>query len=106
MRDGLYRVHFRTPAGQGMGIVVLENGTLRGGDAIMYYVGSFSAKKDAFTAELVAQRHNTNRPSVFGVDTVNLTLEGTVTGDTAETKGTAKEKPDVAFQATLTRLAD
>jgi len=106
MRDGLYRVHFRTPAGQGMGIVVLEKGKLRGGDAIMYYVGTFSVKKDAFTSELVAQRHNPNHGSVFGVDTVNLTLEGMVSGDTAETKGTAKEAPDVNFQATLTRLAD
>jgi hypothetical protein len=42
MQNGLYWVEFRTPLGSGAGVVVLQDGNLRGGDSSMYYFGTYT----------------------------------------------------------------
>jgi hypothetical protein len=108
MRDGLYKAHFQTPMGSGDGVVVLLDGKLRGGDSMIYYVGSYSQNGDQFAAQVATNVHS--RPpgmrSVFGRDQANITIKGTTTGDTAQMTGTSQEAPDLTFQATLARLGD
>jgi hypothetical protein len=41
MQTGLYKVNFKTPLGLGAGVVVLENGMIRGGDSSMFYRGTY-----------------------------------------------------------------
>ena len=108
MRDGLYKVHFRTPRGEGAGVVVLQSGRVLGGDAAMYYVGTYSEDGDRFTADIHARMH-TKGPgfgSVFGVDDVVIHLSGLTTGDTGQLLGESPQAPGITFQAMFSLLDD
>jgi hypothetical protein len=108
MRDGLYKVEFKTLLGAGSGVVVLQDGRLRGGDAALYYVGTYGIEGNAFLANVVTNRH-TNYPgivSVFGIDRVHINLKGTFEEDTITALGTAAEAPNIKFQARLQRISD
>lgn len=108
MRDGLYKVTFHTQISSGAGVVVLQGGTIRGGDSIMYYTGTYAEDGDRFTAEVATDAH-TKVPgmgSVFGIDRVHIRLAGLSKGDTAEVTGKSREAPDVRFRAILERIAD
>jgi T3SS negative regulator,GrlR len=108
MRDGLYRVLFQTPLGWGSGIVYASGGRLWGGDAGLFYVGTYKREGDNVVAEVRTDRH-TQHPgitSVFGRDQVKITLAGVSSGDTVRLRGNATEAPGVDFTAELTRLSD
>jgi hypothetical protein len=108
MDDGLYKVEFQTPMGFGAGVVFLQSGKLRGGDAALFYVGTFVQNGNEFLAEVVTDRH-TQYPglvSVFGKDRVHITLKGQSSGNTGMMQGTAVEAPGVRFTAKLSRIAD
>jgi hypothetical protein len=108
MRDGLYKVQFQTRMGIGFGVVYARAGNLWGGDAALYYVGKYSLSGNTISAKVETNRHS-NAPgavSVFGVDHVLITLNGTVNGDTVTTSGKAAEAPGISFDATLTRIHD
>lgn len=105
---GLYAIRFQTPFGEGAGVAYLDGGKLRGGDSMMAYVGSYSESSDSLNADVRAYKH-TNVPgmaSVFGVDQVDIHLEGTVNGGSASLKGTAPQAPGVVLQVTMERLHD
>src|SRR3569832_762146 len=72
MRDGLYRADFRTRRGSGSGVVHAQDGKMWGGDAQMYYVGSYSMNGRRITAQVTATRHTQRAidASVFGLDKV------------------------------------
>src|SRR5580700_7465704 len=109
MKEGLYQINFKTPGGgPGAGVIVLENGTIRGGDSMLFYRGTFSESGDKFTAHVVTGKHTTipGMNSVFGRDIVTITLSGTTSADSkAIIKGSAKEVPNVSFDATLSFIA-
>ena len=106
MRDGIYKVQFQTQLGQGAGVVVLQGGKLRGGDSSIYYIGTYSQSGDQLTADVATDAHSSGIGSVFGVDRAHIHLTGKVTGDAAQMTGTAREAPNVSFQAILTRIGD
>jgi hypothetical protein len=108
MRDGLYKVAFGTQMGEGFGVVTLSNGQVRGGDAGLFYVGTFQQTGDDFRAEVQIDRH-TNVPgivSVFGIDRVRIVLAGKSQNDSGRMQGSSPDAPGVSFSATLTRIAD
>jgi hypothetical protein len=108
MRDGLYRADFRTQRGSGSGVVHAQDGKMWGGDAQMYYVGSYTMIGRRITARVTASRHTQRAidASVFGLDKVTLMLDGTVHGDAVSCTGKAAEVPDADFGAELTRVSD
>ncbi|GKQ53129.1 hypothetical protein [Bradyrhizobium sp. Ce-3] len=101
-RDGQYAAWFRTPRGEGTGIVHLANGRISGGDAMFVYGGSYQLDDDRFTATLTTHRY-VDGPftTVFGCDEVEAQLTGTFSGNRAMCSGTAKQAPGVLFEATL-----
>jgi hypothetical protein len=101
LRDGRYAAWFRTSHGEGTGIVNLANGRISGGDSIFTYSGSYEVDDDRFTATLATRRHAAGPPTVFGIDEVEVRLTGKVNGMTALCRGTARQAPGVAFEATL-----
>lgn len=109
MQDGLYKAAFKTPMGEGFGVVVLSGGTLRGGDTMMYYVGTYSEDGGQFTASVEVDSHSSvpGMMSVFGPgkNRVHINLNGTSTGDSATAKGSSPQAPGVAFAVTLSRLS-
>jgi hypothetical protein len=94
--------------GEGTGVINLNDGKLTGGDTVFAYTGSYLLDGDEFTAFIAAERHTPGQPSVFGIgiDVIDLTLTGKFTPTTASCTGTAKQAPDLTFEATLIPIAD
>ncbi len=101
MKEGTYSAWFRTPKGQGTGIVELVGGRICGGDTVLSYAGSYEAHGDRFTAIIKTKRHAPGQPSLFGPDELTLSLEGCCRGTPVTCSGYAAEAPDVPFEATL-----
>lgn len=106
MQNGLYKVSFVTPKGQGTGIVVIVDGSIKGGDASMYYIGTYVEKNNQLTGKLHVRKHSEvpGIISVFGLDDVHLKLQGTSTNVSATIEGFAAEAPQIPLQAQLTLL--
>jgi hypothetical protein len=104
--DGLYSVQFQTPLGAGAGVILLENGIARGGDAGIYYAGTYKQDDTTFSADIKIGRHCNiaGTPSVFGVDDAAIVLKGTSAGDKATVTGTSPQAPGISFGAKLTRI--
>jgi len=101
LRDGRYAAWFRTPRGEGTGIVHLADGKISGGDCFFTYGGSYQVDDDCFTAVLTTKRHAAGPPTVLGPDEVEIKLAGKVKGMRACCAGTAEQAPGVTFEATL-----
>ena len=108
MENGLYKVEFRTPLGAGAGVVFLQNGRIHGGNSAMFYTGSMFEQGNDLTAQVEGNIHTqmAGMQSVFGVNHTHISLKGTGNGKTASFTGTAKEVPNVSFQAKLTKISD
>ena len=100
-RDGRYAVWFRTPRGEGTGIVHLANGVISGCDSFFTYSGSYEVDDDRFTAALTTTRYAAGPPTLFGIDEVEVELAGRFKGRMASCAGTAKQAPGMSFEATL-----
>jgi hypothetical protein len=99
--DGKYTVWFRTPGGQGTGIVHLADGKITGGDCFFNYGGTYEVDDDHFIATLTTRRCAAGPTTVFGVDEIELELTGAFKGVTAVCSGTSDQAPGVGFEATL-----
>lgn len=101
IRDGEYTAWFRTPRGQGTGIVHLADGRITGGDCFFAYHGRYEVDRDCFSATLTTRRRAEGPTTIFGVDEIELKLTGVVKGTTAWCYGTAEQAPHLRFEATL-----
>jgi len=106
LRNGSYSAWFRTPRGEGTGIVKLNDGKVTGGDTVIAYSGTYIQDGDKFTGSITTRRHTQGQASVFGIDNVDLTLTGRSTPTTASCIGFAKQAPDLTFEATLIRIGE
>jgi hypothetical protein len=97
-----YSVWFRTPEGEGYGVISLFlDGDVCGSDTISCCTGTYVQDGDKFAATIAVRRHTQRPPSVFGVDTI-----GQIDADNGGVFGTAKQAPGTTFQATLIRIVD
>ncbi|CCD94949.1 conserved hypothetical protein [Bradyrhizobium sp. ORS 375] len=101
IKEGTYSAWFKTPRGQGTGIVQLAAGKVCGGDGALSYFGTYEADGDRFTAVIKTKRHAPGQPSLFGPDELTLTLEGCCRTAPLTCSGRAAEAPDVPFEAIL-----
>ena len=101
LQDGTYRAYFKTPLGQGTGIAHVANGQIWGCDSIMTYSGTCTVDGDHFSAILLAKRHTEGHATVFGVDDLRMTLEGTSTGKIAHYVAKAEQVPGMILEGTL-----
>ena len=106
LRNGSYSAWYRTPQKEGTGIIVLNDGKITGGNGGLVYNGTYFQNGDQFSAVITTRRHTPGPPSVFDIDNVDLTLTGTSAPTTASCTGIAKQAPNLAFEATLVRMAD
>ncbi|SDR92441.1 hypothetical protein [Bradyrhizobium canariense] len=104
LRDGEYAAWYRTPRGEGTGIIVLAKGKIAGGDSVLTYSGWYEVNEDRFTATLSTKRHTAGQPTLFGIDEVELKLTGQSNGTTASCSGIALQAPELPFHATLIRV--
>jgi hypothetical protein len=108
LQDGLYKVDFHTVHGTGSGVIYAISGKIRGGNSGFAFIGSYTGKGEEITAKVSTQRHNydPNFKPLFGIDSVTLTLKGSISGDMIDFEGTALQLPGVNFKAVLTRIGD
>ena len=106
--EGKYSVWFRTPVGEGAGVVELgPNGMLSGGDTSFSYAGRWKQEGERFTASLLAKRFASGPPGVFGMDEIDITVAGRTNGGTiASCTGFAKQSPGLKLEVTLVRMSD
>jgi hypothetical protein len=64
MKNGLYSIHVTLldgRVGKGSGVILFRDGQILGGDAYLFYTGSYTVKGDTFKGEVLVQRHTTPR---------------------------------------------
>jgi len=112
MKNGLYSIHVSLldgNTGKGSGVVVLQDGSIRGGDAFLYYTGSYTMQNDLFKGEVVVNQHTPSKDVIplFGGRQVSIGIHGKFTGTAADMEGTALVgKQSLFFKVTLRKLAD
>src|SRR5262252_6416664 len=114
MRNGLYSIHVSLQdgrIGKGSGVVVFRDGKIVGGDAYLYYTGTYTVKDNTFKGEVLVQRHTTPRdndnPLFGGPAPVGIGVSGTFTDTRGTMNGTALVgKASLIFGATLHKLTD
>jgi hypothetical protein len=113
MKNGLYSIHVSLQdgrVGKGSGVVVFRDGKIVGGDAYLYYIGTYTVKDDTFKGEVLVQRHTSSpddNPLFGGPNPVGIGVSGTFTDKDAVMNGTALVGENSRiFGATLRKLAD
>ncbi|SRR5579871_171694 len=113
MKNGLYSIHVTLldgRVGKGSGVVVFRDGKIVGGDAFLFYTGTYSVKGNTFKGEVLVQRHTSSpdaNPLFGGPNPVGIGVSGTFADTRGEMTGTALVgKASQIFGATLRKLAD
>lgn len=114
VKNGLYSIHIALldgRLGKGSGVLMFRDGKILGGDAYLFYTGSYLTKEDGtFKGEVMIQRHTPSPdPNLLfsSAEPVGIGVTGTFTDTTGAMSGTALVgKASQIFQATLRRLAD
>ena len=114
MKNGLYSIHVNLldgRVGKGSGVIFCRDGKILGGDAYLYYTGSYIVKGDTFKGEVLVQRHtsprNDDNPLFGGPNPVSIGITGTFTDTQAIMNGTALVgKASQIFGATLRKLSE
>jgi hypothetical protein len=109
IRNGLYALSVKLQdgiEGGDNGVVVLRDGTIRGGDSFFYFIGSYSCSGSKWKGEVTSQEHTptlANRPFARRVATIGFT--GTYNDVGAESDNTALlGKQSVSFKTSLRLL--
>ncbi len=108
LNDGKYSAWFKTPIGEGAGVVELgPDGKLSGGDTSFSYIGKWEQDGERFKAVLSAKRFAPGPPGVFGMDEIDITVAGHFDGDmTALCTGFATQSPGLKLEVMLIRVND
>jgi hypothetical protein len=113
MKNGLYSIHVNLQdgrSGKGSGVIMFREGKILGGDAYLFYTGSYTSKGDTFKGEVLVQRHTSSpdaNPLFGGPNPVGIGVTGTFTDRAAVMNGTALVgKASQIFTATLRFLAE
>ena len=113
MKNGLYSIHVTLldgRIGKGSGVVMFRDGKILGGDAYLFYTGTYTVKDDTFRGEVLVQRHTSSPDAnpLFGAPSpVGIGVTGTFTDTRGTMSGTALVgKASQIFTATLRKLAE
>ncbi|QOZ47666.1 hypothetical protein XH89_32440 [Bradyrhizobium sp. CCBAU 53340] len=103
---GRYAVWFKTPVGEGAGVVEFgPDGTLAGGDDTFAYAGSWTQQGEHFKATLSARRVAPGPPGVFGLDEIDIVVSGRSVDDSSTLcTGFAKQAPGLRLEVELVRI--
>ena len=84
MKNGLYSIHVTLQdgrIGKGSGVVMFRDGKILGGDAYLFYTGTYTVKDDTFKGEVLVQRHTSSpdaNPLFGGPSPVGIGVSGTL----------------------------
>jgi len=66
LKDGKYKITFKTPVGEGGGFMIMESGKMVGGDSDYIYDGSYYKKGNATKARILIDNYSGRKTSIFG----------------------------------------
>lgn len=95
MIDGLWSAQFYVPptgsAIFGSGVVVFNNGTIKGGDSTYYYTGSYKIENGYFSAKVSIIHYSGPYNNVLGhgVKQTDVSLSGTPDSNEFEVSGSS-----------------
>jgi hypothetical protein len=106
--QGKYSAWFKTPVGEGAGVVEFgPKGELFGGDSRFSYAGTWTQEGERFRAALSARRIAPGPPGVFGMDEIDIVLVGqSDDGASASCTGFARQSPGLKLEVALIRLGE
>jgi hypothetical protein len=106
--QGKYSVWFKTPVGEGAGVVEFgPNGKLSGGDTTFSYAGNWTQEAERFRATILAKRVAPGPPGVFGLDEIDIVVAGHSDGHvSASGTGFARQAPGLKLEVMLIRMSD
>ena len=104
--QGKYSVWFKTPIGEGAGVVEFgPDGKLSGGDTTFSYIGNWTQERERFKAAISAKRIASGPPGVFGMDEIDIVVAGQSDGGvSASCTGFAKQSPGLKLEVVLIRI--
>lgn len=102
MEEGIYSVTFESSSREwGIGLVVVENGKIQGGDLSFIYRGKYKIDGDLLKADIHVSHYRGEPISIFGsIMDFNLRLSGNFTGNSFKIKGSIVEQPQFLIQVT------
>src|SRR3954470_4284310 len=95
MKNGLYSIHVSLQdgrSGKGSGVIMFRDGQIHGGDAYLFYTGSYTGEDDTVTGEGTVQRHTCSpdaTPLFGGPNPAGIGVSGTFTDTRGVMNGTA-----------------
>lgn len=108
MKDGFYKVEFKTPLGYGTGAVELRDGRLFGSDAFVAYNGTYSVNGNQFTASVETVQHSMPTAGISNVLAPNasLTINGLFdpTRNYFDLMGASPQAPGLPIDIRLTPI--
>ncbi|MGY4308046.1 hypothetical protein ACVIJ6_005289 [Bradyrhizobium sp. USDA 4369] len=109
IRNGLYALTVELQdgiQGGGNGVLVLRDGTIRGGDSFFYFTGSYVCSGGKWKGEVTSQEHKLDLATrVFARKVATIGFSGTYTDHSAENANTALlGSRSIPFRTTLRLL--
>jgi hypothetical protein len=101
LRNGDYLIWYRTPRGEGTGIVHLLDGKISGRDGFFWYDGHYEVVGNRFSATLITRRYEAGFQSLLGTEDAEVTLTGACNGFIATCSGTVRQVPGLTLDVTL-----
>lgn len=112
MKNGLYSVHVMLGDGRsekGSGVMVCRDGSLRGGDAYLFYVGSYEIRGETIVGEVLVDQHTPSPEAtpLFGGRQVGIGFTGRQSGERYILDGTALVgRESLLFRASMVFLTE
>ncbi|KAB8312938.1 hypothetical protein EH228_04465 [Erwinia endophytica] len=106
MKDGIYKLIFDTNVnqnGQLGGIVIVNNGSINGGDDVCFYKGEVKGNK-AFVKSVPYNKNDTNAFNGTGTSDLELSIDGD--GDHYKFKGHIKNDQSKTISGKITFLSN
>jgi hypothetical protein len=110
IRNGLHHITVEmldSVQGGNQGVMVVRDGTLRGGDSFFYAYGTYTAANGKWKGEVTNQEHSPTygERAVWERKVVTIGFTGTYTDDSAESDGiTLASKQSIRFKSKLRLL--
>jgi hypothetical protein len=112
IRNGLYHITIEmldAVQGGNQGVMVLRDGTIRGGDSFFFCFGTYTCNNGTWKGEVTNQEHSPTfgaRP-VWERKIVNIGFTGTYTNENADADGMALAgKQSIRFKSRLRLLVE
>ncbi|AGA31986.1 hypothetical protein TVNIR_0274 [Thioalkalivibrio nitratireducens DSM 14787] len=109
MASGVYFIKFKSiVGGLGLGVIVLDDGRLHGGDTGYYYRGVYRIHRGTMVAMIEVTYYRGPRDSAFGgtINRCTLLLKGGLNARGFELTGEMRERAGMKMTLTAERLCD